>query len=200
MKNKFAKSLGAALLLGCIPVAWAQSAADKRAPKVSDYAWPKETSSEPKDDEWANATQLETLKLGSQHQWESFGVTCSPRVVREWVKLTCAAKEEGEFIPLFGVIWGMAGDLSTAKGSFTPASTLERYKDPPKNENDQLTRKMGAAATAVFQAKPGSAMVLQFDELFWNLNYEGLSVETRTGMMVDVSWAMGENAPTIVMR
>lgn len=203
MKSKIVKSLGVALVLGSIPMAWAQTVADLPPQKWADYAWPTESSSEPKADEWEKAIPLEMVKMGEENRWAWWNVvTCKPRVVREWVQLTCGAppKENGEVFPFFGALWGMAGDLSTIKASFTPASELEKYKAPPKNDDERWTQKLGVRATTVFQIKPGSAFVIQFDELFWNENYEGTNLEPRTGMLVDVSWALGEKSPSIFLR
>lgn len=201
MKRNIVKWLGAATLLASVSVVWAQTATDKPAPKVSEYAWPTETSKEPTDEEWANATKLETivkLRNNTLIYWRDIG--CTPRAVREWVKLTCSGLPESKGEPMWGAIWVMAGDFANMKGSFALMSTLDAFKDPPKDDHDRMTRKMGASATTTFQMKPGTAFVLQLDELFWNENYGDISVEPRAGFMVDVSWALGEKAPVIMVR
>jgi hypothetical protein len=176
--------------------------AKKTGIPVPAYAWPTDPSPEPKDDEWAGATELE-IATDMPTVWSPSidGVTCTQRALREWMRITCTPPHEGTDDSLVGVIWGMAGDLSTVKGSFVLASTLARHEAPPTEIHEDLYRKMGASATVTFQLKPGSGLVLGIDQIGWDFNYDGDSnVFSRPGMLIDVSWALGEKAPTIAYR
>jgi hypothetical protein len=192
---------GAALSISvCLICPIGESGSKKR---VSDHAWPTDASSEPKEEEWARATELETVKPDIELGWwrEGVAVVCTQRVIRNWIRITCTPqnvpKKDDMF---FGVVWGLAGDLENVKGQFVMASELERYKAPPTDVVGDLTRKMGASATVTFQVTPGSAFVLNLAKIGWDHGYEGSVVITRIGVLIDVSWALGEKVPTILYR
>lgn len=168
-------------------------------PTSDTYAWPTQSSPEPTEDEWKGATELERAVANTYREWgPPETIACTQHVVREWMRVTCTPI--GTRDRFVGVLWGMAGDLSSVKGSFVQVSTLDRFKSPPTSIIEDLTRKMGVSATVTFQAKPASAMVLSLDEIGWDENYEGSSVFSRAGILLDVSWAQGEKAPTIAFR
>lgn len=169
---------------------------------VSSYVWPTEASPEPKEDAWAKATELETKRVKMPDRWFGGGaeIECTQRVVREWVRVTCTPPHDKPEDTLVGVIWGMAGDLDSVSGDFEMSAELPRYAKPPQNVVEDLSRKMGASATITFQARAGSAMLLSLDEIGWDESYDGSNVFSRSGILVDVSWALGENGPTILYR
>jgi len=127
------------------------------------------------------------------------------------MRVECAAQEKPPKDPsfevqtMYGSVWGLAGDISSASGQFQLASAVEAYskyldKDP-KNTAARLTRGMGAIATITFQAKYGSAMMVRLDEIFYAENYMGEgSVLVSPGIVFDVSWALGEKYPTIELH
>lgn len=217
-----------ALVLFSLPVAHAQtptpSADTSAAPApsgsvaaapagmaISAYAWPKEASEQPKEEEWAGATELEMVTNLETTGWSKKRVNCRQRALREWMRVECAAPEVPpknfflETQTLYGSLWGLAGDISSTSGQFQLASAVEAYaknldKDP-KNTAARLMRAMGAIATVTFQAKYGSAMMVRLDEIFWAENYMGEgSVIVQPGILIDVSWALGEKYPTIVLH
>jgi hypothetical protein len=166
------------------------------------YAWPSDASPEPEEKEWAKATALESAKpTMNMSLWHpEVRVTCTQRVLREWMRITCTPSHDGKEDAFFGVVWGMAGELDSVKASFTMASDLERYREPPTDEIGRLTRKMGASATVTFQLRTGNAFVLALDPIGWNETYDGWTAAMRPGLLLDVSWARGEKAPTITFR
>jgi hypothetical protein len=174
----------------------------ERATPLAEYAWPTTPSEEPKDDEWASATTLEGVNTQVQSvSWRPpLSLGCSQIAVREWVRISCTPPTNGLEEAFVGVVWGMAGDLSSTKAFFLLAYELDRYKAPPQNGMEELTRKMGASATITFPVRPGSAELLSLDRIGWDETYDGASVFSQSGMLIDVSWALGEKSPTILYR
>ena len=167
------------------------------------YVWPTEASPEPKDDDWAGATLLGTDRVAMDtRSWGGTeGVSCSKRALRDWVRVTCTPPHDGVSDVLFGVLWAMAGDVSAVKAKFALASELEKYKLPPSDFVSDLTRKMGASATVTFRVSPGGAFVLSLDHIGWDESYDGgMTMFSLPGMLIDVSWALGEAQPTIAYR
>jgi hypothetical protein len=189
------------------PVLSASPAAPPTGMSVSSYAWPKETSEQPKEEEWAGATELESITTVASSAWVKKPVKCRQRVLREWVRIDCSppdppTKEFFEGQRFYGSLWGLAGDISGASGQFQLVSSIEAYAkktDPdPTNVGARLTRAMGAVGTAIFQAKYGNATMLRLDQAFWAENYDGGgNVLISPGIIIDVSWALGEKHPTI---
>lgn len=175
---------------------------DPRGQTVATYAWPADETPEPKEEEWANATPLETVRPALPNRWWGGGaeIVCTQRVLREWVRVVCTPPHEGEQDVLVGVLWGMAGDLDDVTGQFEMAAELPRYAKPPESIVEDLSRKMGASATVTFPARPGRAMLLSLDEIGWDESYDGSNVFSRSGIILDVSWARGEKGPTILYR
>ena len=175
---------------------------------VSTYAWPKETSDQPKDDEWAGATELEMVTTLAASGWTKQPVKCRQRVLRAWMRIECSppdppAKQFREGQRFYGSLWGLAGDVSNVSGQFQLVSTIEEYaKAASSNDTSgRLTRAMGAIGTITFQAKYGSATMLRMDEIFWADQYDGGgNVLIAPGIIIDVSWALGEKHPTIVLN
>lgn len=165
---------------------------------VSAYAWPTEASPEPKEDEWAGATVLETLDktVKDKPWWRRETLTCTQRAVREWMRITCTPASE---FTSYGVVWGAAGDLSTAKAKLPLRRDMPGYK-PPENAFETMTPAMAVSATLTFQVKVGSATVLQVDEIEFVSDWGWAGVVARPGFIVDVSWAAGEKAPWIEVR
>ena len=128
-------------------------------------------------------------------------MSCTQRALGAWVRIACApphpADSDGT---LLGAVWALSGDVAKVKGTLSPASELPRFKKPPSNIEEALTRKMGASATITFPVTPGSAFLLRLDTIGWDDGYDGSNVFTSAGMLVDVSWALGEKAPTILYR
>lgn len=173
------------------------------AAKMKAYVWPTQPSDEPKEEEWATAADLGVKTApweGGRALFSEWRVDCAQRAVRDWLRITCTPQLNGFDVEFAGVIWGMAGDVSTAKGSFVLAGTQERYKSLPSRVDTDLIRKMGASATVTFQVKPGGSVVLGLDRISWATGWDGGEVVVGTGILVDVSWALGERAPTIALR
>jgi len=193
-------SLAVFAILG--PVSPAPVAVAQPAPPASEHAWPTSPSPEPKDGAWDSAAELETVRVELPNRWwgGDVSVQCTQRALGEWVRITCTPPHDGTNDVLLGVVWGLAGDLSSVKGQFELSAKLPRYAKPPENIVEYLSRKMGASATITFQVQPGSAFVLSLDEIGWDETYDGSNVFSRAGILVDVSWAHGENAPTILFR
>ena len=64
-----------------------------------------------------------------------------------------------------------------------------------------MTRKMGMDATLTVQLRPGAAQVYSLDIIGWDFQYDGGSnVVPVRGAMIDISWALGESAPSIAYR
>jgi hypothetical protein len=184
--------------------AGAEAGLGKGPASASSYAWPAEAGPEPKEEEWAGATDLGTVEVqpASTFWWLSpIHLSCAQRALGAWVRITCTPPhpESGEDT-LLGAVWPLSGDAAKAKATFSPASALPRYKSPPSNVVDDLTRKMGASVTITFPTTPGSALLLRVDRIGWDDGYDGSNVFTLPGMLVDVSWALGEKAPTILYR
>jgi hypothetical protein len=214
-----------ALVLFCLPAAIAApsapSAEGNAAPmpsgsavaaptgmSVSSYAWPKETSEQPKEEEWASATELESVTTVASSGWLKMPAKCRQRVLREWMRLDCSPPDPPKNFPegqrFYGSLWGLAGDISGASGQFQLVSAVETYAkktDPnPTNVAGRFTRAMGAVGTVIFQAKYGNATMLRLDEIFWAEQYDGGgNVLLSPGIVIDVSWALGEKHPTITL-
>ncbi|HRI68598.1 MAG TPA: hypothetical protein PK156_30430 [Polyangium sp.] len=210
------------LVLGCLPTAHAaqevpaaSASAAAAAPSgsasappggmaISAYKWPREASGQPKEEEWAGATELESMTTQTGFSWERFDITCRTWAVREWVRLECALqggrKSSRDFPHFFGSLWGLAGDISGVSGQFRLASKVDQYasKLNPADEVDRLQLGMGAAGIVTFQAKYGSAVMLRLDEIFWAEQYDGGgNVLVDPGILIDIGWALGEQYPTI---
>jgi hypothetical protein len=175
---------------------------------VSTYAWPKDASDKPNEDEWEHATELEEVKTSVRSWWGKIPATCLQRVVREWVRIECLppdlmAENFRESRRFYGSLWGLAGDISSASGQFQLVSTLEplAQDSDPNSVSGRLIRRMGAIATVTFQAKCGSAMMLRMDQILWADQYDGGgNVLLDPGIIIDVSWALGEKHPTIALN
>lgn len=170
---------------------------------VSAYAWPKETSDAPKDEEWAGATELEPGQSSGPSGWLTRNVRCRQRALRDWMRIDCDAPGHlnNDTDHFFGSIWGVAGEVSGASASFVSTSTLERFQKPlePRDEGGRIMRRMGATASLTFQVKYGSASMFRIDEIFYAENYMGEgSVLLDPGLVVEVSWALGEKHPSLV--
>ena len=59
---------------------------------------------------------------------------------------------------------------------------------------------MGTSATITFPVTQGSALLLRIDRMYWDDGYDSSGAYTQPGILVDVSWALGEKAPTILYR
>lgn len=175
---------------------------------ISAYAWPKEASDPPKDAEWTGATELEGVTTVAASGWLKKPVKCRQRALREWMRIDCSPPDPPvkEFLAsqrFYGSVWGLAGDISTVSGQFQLVSTIEAYAKTvsPTGEDGRLTRAMGAVGTIMFQAKYGSATMIRMDEIFWAEHYEGGgNVLLAPGIVVDISWALGEKYPTILVN
>ncbi len=175
---------------------------------ISTYVWPKEVSEAPKDAEWTSATELETATTVAQSGWLKKPVKCRQRVLREWMRLDCSppdppTKQFLEGQRFYGSLWGLAGDVSNVSGQFQLVSTVEAYakRTSPSSVDGRLTRAMGAMGTITFQAKYGSATMIRMDEIFWAEQYDGGgNVLLAPGIVIDISWALGEKHPTILLN
>jgi hypothetical protein len=49
-----------------------------------------------------------------------------------------------------------------------------------------------------FQALPGTAILLSVDQIGWAENYEGSTMFSRAGVLVDISWALGKKSPMLL--
>lgn len=215
------------LVLFCLPVAHAEPAAPsghasaapapsgsaaavpKGIPSAS-YAWPKETSDQPKSEEWAGATELESITTQATSGWSKKPVTCRQRALRAWVRVDCPPPEvsHDDVRPehrFYGSLWGLAGDVSGTAGQFQLVSSVESHTkklDEDLSEvGARLARGMGAVGTVIFQAKYGSAAMLRLDQIFWVDQYDGGgNALLAPGIVIDVSWALGEKYPSIELR
>jgi hypothetical protein len=169
------------------------AAPEARGVPVSAYAWPTEVGAEPTEEEWAGATVLETITLERQDAFP--GVVCRQAALGAWLRVTCTDEPRR-----FGVIWGLAGDSAKVKGRFTLASEVEHHDKPPTTREDEMERKMGASATLTIPVTPGSAALLRLDRIAWAEEYEFAGVTSGPGMLIDISWALGEKHPTILYR
>jgi hypothetical protein len=171
---------------------------------VSAYTWPTEVSPEPREEEWAGALELSSVRVDivPRFSWlpTVHDVVCTQHAVGAWLRVTCTPRHDGKEDVLVGSLWGLAGDVAKVKGSFALASELERYKAPPTGEFETALRKMGASATITLPLAPGSALLLRLDRIEWDSGYESSSVGIEPGILIDVSWAVGEKAPTILYR
>ena len=71
----------------------------------------------------------------------------------------------------------------------------------PSRIDGRLTRAMGAIGTIIFQAKYGTGTMVRLDEILWAEHYEGGgNVLLAPGIVIDISWALGEKYPTIVLN
>ncbi len=176
----------------------------KRGLAVSAYAWPTEVSPAPKEEDWAGATDLETVvfDLVPALEWWPVikGISCAQRALGAWLRVTCTPSHAGSNDTLLGAVWALSGDAAKAKATFTLAAELERYQKGTDTFYLPRTRQMGASATVTFPVAQGSALLLRIDQIGWDDGYEGSSVFTQPGILVDVSWAAGEKSPTITYR
>ena len=167
---------------------------------VAGYAWPAEITPEPAEDDWAGATALETVTTGPAIWGNGIpGVACAQRAIGSWLRVTCTPPHAADD-DLVGVLWALAGDVDRVKVRFSLAAELARYKDLPADSRNDLLRKMGASATITVPVAPGSALLLRLDRMGWDDGYEGSSVFSSGGVVVDASWAIGEARPTILYR
>lgn len=174
---------------------------------VAQYTWPKEASEAPKEEEWAGATELEAIATTAQSGWVKRPARCRQRAVREWVRLECSPPDPPNDLNLdvqrfYGSLWGLAGDISGSSAQFELVSKVEKYSKGrnPAQTSDRLTLGMGAVGMVTFQAKYGSATMLRMDQIFWAERYDGGgNVELAPGIIIDVSWALGEKYPTIAL-
>jgi hypothetical protein len=167
---------------------------------VDAYAWPTDASPEPSDADYDAGTllQIPDNPFEQNKKDNLYRKVCTARAVREWVRITCAGTGTDTS---FGVIWGMAGDLSSLKGRMPLRGDLLKDKSPPSDFMEASTRRMGASASLSFQAKPGSAFLASISEMGWDIGGWGdASMFVRTGATVDVSWAVGEKTPSIQLR
>jgi hypothetical protein len=169
------------------PSASATAAPAKHGVPVSAYAWPTEASPEPREEDWAGATDLEV-----DPPRNSGGTSCELRALGAWLRITCAPSWHP------GVLWGLAGDVAKVKGRFTLVSEVQHDNKPPKNEQEDAERQMGASATITLPIAPGSALLLRLDAIAWDEDYNWAGVVSRAGWLFDVSWALGEKHPTIL--
>lgn len=167
------------------------SAAAPQGPTVSTYAWPTEASPEPKPEEWAKATQLGSVDVKIAYR----DARCTEEAVREWMRIRCQPTDPDTTL---GVIWGRAGNLDGVQGSFVLAKDSDHFKKPPTNEMEALTLQMGVSGEIRFQAKPGTAFVVSLERLGWDEGGWGdISLSIQSGVIIDVSWALGEKGPSI---
>ena len=169
------------------PSAGATAARAKRGIPISAYAWPTAASPEPREEDWAGATDLEV-----DPPPDGGGTSCELRALGPWLRITCAPSWHP------GVLWGMAGDVAKVKGRFTLIS--EVASKPPKSQQEAVERQMGASATITLPITPGSALLLRLDGIAWDEGYDWAGVVARPGWLFDVSWALGEKHPTILYR
>lgn len=211
------------LVLGSFPTAHAaqeapaasasvDAAASASAPlagmPMAAYNWPKEASDKPKDEEWTGATELEAMTTTAQSGWEKMPVVCRVWALREWVRIECVppdlpVKHFLEFQRFYGSFWGIAGDISGTSAKFPLVSKVEKYAKSlkPEQVSDRLMLNMGASGIVTFRAKYGSATLLRMDQIFWAENYDGGgNVLVNPGILIDVSWALGEKYPTILLN
>ncbi len=175
----------------------------KEVVAVKDYAWPTDESPEPSEEDWAGATDLGSRSIDLRRMsWEGGReVLCRQYAIRAWVRVVCTPIQPKRDPVFFGVVWGRAGELSSVKARFLMAHESDAFKAFPKNKIEELTQRMGVDATITFQGRPGQSMLLGIDLIGWDFNYDGgANPFSRPGMLVDVSWAKGEKAPTIVYR
>jgi hypothetical protein len=171
----------------------------KRALVAAAAAGPTDASDEPKEEDWASATDLGPAEL-DKNKWVT-RPQCTQRAIREWVRVICTPTFDGDEDWFFGAVWGFAGETKPVKASFVPASNVGLFQKAPTSPIEELTRKMGASATVTFPIRPGTAVVLGIDQLGWDHHYDGGSnVMTSPGILVDASWAAGEKKPTILYR
>lgn len=216
------------VVLGCLPVAHAAQEAPSTAPSpsasvsanadspaafptgmaTSKYAWPKELSDAPKEEEWTSATELETIKTIANNGWERMPVKCRQRALRAWVRIDCFPPDQPEQMfregqRFYGSLWGVAGDISGTSGQFELVSKVERYSALKNSQyfGDQMMLKMGAVGTAIFQVKYGAAFMVRLDQIFWAEQYDGGgNTLISPGIIMDVSWALGESYPSIFLK
>jgi hypothetical protein len=175
---------------------------------VSAYAWPKEASDKPKEADWAGATMLESINTVALSDWRKASLTCRQWALREWIRIECSppGSMNSEFLAdqrFFGSLWGLAGDISNVSGQFKLVSEID-YLSKATDQSSisgRLTRAMAAKGTITFQAKYGSATMLRMDEIFWAEQYDGGgNVLLAPGIIVDISWALGEKYPSVILR
>jgi hypothetical protein len=170
------------------------TATGERAVPVPAYAWPAEAGPEPREEEWAGATALETAMVK-----DSAGVlllACGQQALGGWLRITCTAPEPRRL----GAVWGLAGDTAKVKGKFSLLSELERYKKAPTSVQEDMERKMGGSATITLPVTPGSAALLRLDSISWEEEWDWSGVVASPWLFIDVSWALGETHPTILYR
>jgi hypothetical protein len=120
---------------------------------------------------------------------------CTQEAVREWMRIRCKPSDPDVTL---GVIWGRAGDLDGVQGSFVLAKDSDHFKKPPTNEMEALTLQMGVSGEIRFQAKPGTAFVVSLERLGWDEGGWGdVSLSIQSGVIIDVSWALGEKGPSL---
>ena len=162
---------------------------------VSAYAWPAEASPEPREEDWAGATELEVAP--AKDPGGSLVLVCAQRALGAWLRISCTPPPGSSHL---GAVWGLAGDVAKVKGSFSLLSGLEGYKKPPTSTKEDLERKMGDAVTITLPLTPGTAALLRIDRISWDEEWDWSGVVASPGMLVDVSWALGEAHPTILYR
>lgn len=165
--------------------------------ELDTYAWPTEPSAEPTDAEYDAGAQLKI----PENRWEKGGIgvarTCVLRVVREWVRVRCDPVSESTS---YGVVWGAAGDLSSVKARMPLRGTVNPNKAPPQSFIEESTLKMGAYVTLSFQAKPGSAFLVDIHEMGWEFGGWGDGfLNVSSAVQVELSWAAGEKTPSILL-
>lgn len=171
--------------------------------RIKEYSWPADASPEPTDAEWSTAIPLQIERVTAG--WRASRDECAVGAVREWVRVTCSSPKidsRDDSPAMFGLVWGLAGDVTGVKTSLPPATTLERFKSPTTDPIDAVLRRAAAAAVVWFQARPGLSILVRMEHLgaAW-MNYsDSVGVMVSPGPVLDASWAPGEKAPSLALR
>jgi hypothetical protein len=158
-----------------------------KALPVSAYAWPTDLAPEPREEDWAAATELLS---------DPPDAPCKQQALGAWLRITCGP----DGTVRYGALWALAGDASKVKAKFMLSYEIEHFDKPPSSEGDDLMRKAGATAIVTLPLAPGSAVLLRLDTIFWDDEYSFSGLISRAGPLLDVSWAAGEKHPTILYR
>lgn len=157
--------------------------------------WPKTASVAPTTEEWANVPKLAHVK------GDSFGASgsCDTFVLREWVRVVCTDLTiEQDHASAIGAVWGVAGMLDDVKARVTLVGNQALATLMP--DGVPTVKNMASSVDITFPLRPGHATMIEVVGASWAFEeYNGNFFSgIDPGLLIDVSWALGEKAPTLI--
>ncbi len=158
--------------------------------------WPKTASAAPTPEQWATAQKLAHVK------GDGFGpsASCDTFVLQEWVRVVCTDLTiEWDHATAIGAVWGVAGMLDDVKARVTLVGSQALTALMP--DGAPTVKNMASSVDITFPLRPGHATMIEVVGASWAFEeYNGNFFSgIDPGLLIDVSWALGEKAPTLII-